>query len=121
MLGIQYHPPSHSSFSLEISGSLSSPQHMNTDWAFFTGPLMRGESEQTAGICFFLLLFFSGGEVGQYYTTILRHQEKQKSQFVVFLSVRGASRGSDHASRLVLVFLVASVFYKHKAIQNLNR
>lgn len=44
----------------------------------------------------------------------------QKST-VSFLSVRGASRGSDHASRLVLVFLVASVFCKHKAIQNLNR
>ncbi len=46
MLGMQYHPSSHSSFSLEISGRSSSPRHMNTDWAFFTGPLMRVESEQ---------------------------------------------------------------------------
>lgn len=73
MLGIQHHPSSHSSFSLEISGSLSSPRHMNTDWAFFTEALMRVELEQTTGIHAFFLLFFvffsSGGEVGQYFTT----------------------------------------------------
>lgn len=79
MLGIQCHPSSHSSFPLEISGSLSSPQHMNTDWAFFTGPLMRVESEQTTGIRFFfclslffplLFLFFLEEKVGQYYPAI---------------------------------------------------
>lgn len=58
MLGIQHHPSSHSSFSLEISRSLSSSQHMNTDWAFFTEPLMRVESEQTTGIRLFCVFFW---------------------------------------------------------------
>lgn len=35
MLGIQDHPSSHSSLSLVIYGSLSSPQHVNTDWPIF--------------------------------------------------------------------------------------
>lgn len=63
MLGIRYHPSSHSSFSPEISGSLSTPQHMNTDWAFFTQPLMRVEWEQNTGshivYLFFVLLFMA--------------------------------------------------------------
>lgn len=63
MLGIRYHPSSHSSFSPEISGSLSTPQHMNTDWVFFTQPLMHVEWEQNTGshivYLFFVLLFMA--------------------------------------------------------------
>lgn len=73
MLGIRYHPSSHSSFSPEISGSLSTPQHMNTDWAFFTQPLMRVEWEQNTGshtVSFFIFCStFHGRAVGQFNTT----------------------------------------------------
>lgn len=47
---------------------------------------MRVELEQTTGIrnSFFhvVVVVFSTGELGQYYTTISHHEEKQKSQSV---------------------------------------
>lgn len=124
MLGIQYHPPPHSSVSLEIYGSLSSPQHMNTDWAVHFHRTTDACWGKPQGLNFLLLFYFRRRGWSIQHNNLT---EKQKSQSVVSKSeeipllsclVKVPQEGLIILQSYFLLFMAASVLYKYTVLQN---